>query len=169
MFGKFEEAYLKVLKECDETSDVPVNECDNDNQIATEAVDENKVKVVSFRTSDQALIDALNNGFEEVVFFVKSVDDDGEETVEEVKFGSDSFDEFSIEDVPADPAEDEDVPADPAEDAPADPAEDGDDEFNEGVIGAGLGAAGGAALGAAIPVVGPVIGAAAGGAIGGSL
>ena len=159
MFGKFEEAYLKVLKECDETSDVPVNECDNDNQIATEAVDENKVKVVSFRTSDQALIDALNNGFEEVVFFVKSVDDDGEETVEEVKFGSDSFDEFSIED----------VPADPAEDAPADPAEDGDDEFNEGVIGAGLGAAGGAALGAAIPVVGPVIGAAAGGAIGGSL
>ena len=49
------------------------------------------------------------------------------------------------------------------------PAEDGDDEFNEGVIGAGLGAAGGAALGAAIPVVGPVIGAAAGGAIGGSL
>ena len=151
MFGKFEEAYLKVLKECDETSDVPVNECDNDNQIATEAVDENKVKVVSFRTSDQALINALNAGFEEVVFFVKSVDDDGEETVEEVKFGSDSFDEFSIED------------------APADPAEDGDDEFNEGVISAGLGAAGGAALGAAIPVVGPVIGAAAGGAIGGSL
>ena len=150
MFGKFEEAYLKVLKECDETSDVPVNECGNDNQIATEAVDE-KVKVVSFRTSDQALIDALNAGFEEVVFFVKSVDDDGEETVEEVKFGSDSFDELSIED------------------APADPAEDGDDEFNEGVIGAGLGAAGGAALGAAIPVVGPVIGATAGGAIGGSL
>ena len=151
MFGKFEEAYLKVLKECDETSDIPVNECGNDKQIATEAVDENKVKVVSFRTSDQALIDALNAGFEEVVFFVKSVDDDGEETVEEVKFGSDSFDEFSIED------------------APADPSEDGDDEFNEGVIGAGLGAAGGAALGAAIPVVGPVIGAAAGGAIGGSL
>ena len=151
MFGKFEEAYLKVLKECDETSDVPVNECGNDKQIATEAADENKVKVVSFRTSDQALIDALNAGFEEVVFFVKSVDDDGEETVEEVKFGPDSFDEFSIED------------------APADPAEDGDDEFNEGVIGAGLGAAGGAALGAAIPVVGPVIGAAAGGAIGGSL
>ena len=151
MFGKFEEAYLKVLKECDETSDIPVNECGNDKQIATEAADENKVKVVSFRTSDQALIDALNAGFEEVVFFVKSVDNDGEETVEEVKFGPDSFDEFSIED------------------APADPAEDGDDEFNEGVIGAGLGAAGGAALGAAIPVVGPVIGAAAGGAIGGSL
>ena len=161
MFGKFEEAYLKVLKECDETSDIPVNECGNDKQIATEAVDENKVKVVSFRTSYQALIDALNAGFEEVVFFVKSVDDDGEETVEEVKFGSDSFDEFSIEDAPADPSEDED--------APADPSEDGDDEFNEGVIGAGLGAAGGAALGGAIPVVGPVIGAAAGGAIGGSL
>ena len=161
MFGKFEEVYLKVLKECDETSDIPVNECGNDKQIATEAVDENKVKVVSFRTSDQALIDALNAGFEEVVFFVKSVDDDGEETVEEVKFGSDSFDELSIEDAPADPSEDDD--------APVDPAEDGDDEFNEGVIGAGLGAAGGAALGAAIPVVGPVIGAAAGGAIGGSL
>ena len=152
MFGKFEEAYLKVLKECDETSDAPVVECDKEpvnecgdgEQVTTEAADENKVKVVSFRTSDPALIDALNSGFEEVVFFVKSVDDDGEETVEEVKFGSDSFDEFSIED------------------APADPVEDGDDEFNEGIAGA----AGGAIAGG---LVGGPLGAVAGGLLGSEL
>lgn len=152
MFGKFEEAYLKVLKECDETSDAPVTECDkapvnecgDGEQVTTEAADENKVKVVSFRTADPALIDALNSGFEEVVFFVKSVDDDGEETIEEVKFGSDSFDEFSIED------------------APADPVEDGDDEFNEGIAGA----AGGAIAGG---LVGGPLGAVAGGLLGSEL
>lgn len=152
MFGKFEEAYLKVLKECDETSDAPVTECDkapvnecgDGEQVTTEAADENKVKVVSFRTSDPALIDALNSGFEEVVFFVKSVDDDGEETIEEAKFGSDSFDEFSIED------------------APADPVEDGDDEFNEGIAGA----AGGAIAGG---LVGGPLGAVAGGLLGSEL
>lgn len=152
MFGKFEEAYLKVLKECDETSDAPVTECDkapvnecgDGEQVTTEAADENKVKVVSFRTSDPALIDALNSGFEEVVFFVKSVDDDGEETIEEAKFGSDSFDEFSIED------------------APVDPVEDGDDEFNEGIAGA----AGGAIAGG---LVGGPLGAVAGGLLGSEL
>lgn len=151
MFGKFEEAYLKVLKECDETSEAqvtecnkkPVTECGDGEQVATEAA-ENKRKVVTFFTEDPSLIDAFNNGFEEVVFFVKSVDDDGEETVEEVKFGPEVFEETTVED------------------APVDPAEDGDEEFNEGLAGAAGGAIGGAMLG------GP-IGAIAGGLLGSEL
>lgn len=151
MFGKFEEAYLKVLKECDETSEAqvtecnkkPVTECGDGEQVATEAA-ENKRKVVTFFTEDPSLIDAFNNGFEEVVFFVKSVDDDGEETVEEVKFGPEVFEEITVED------------------APADPAEDGDEEFNEGLAGAAGGAIGGAMLG------GP-LGAIAGGLLGSEL
>lgn len=152
MFGKFEEAYLKVLKECDETSGAPATECNNKKpvtecgdgeQVATEAA-ENKRKVVTFFTEDPSLIDALNNGFEEVVFFVKSVDDDGEETVEEVKFGPEVFEEITVED------------------APVDPSEDGDEEFNEGLAGAAGGAIGGAMLG------GP-LGAVAGGLLGAEL
>ena len=145
MFGKFEEAYLKVLKECDETSGAPATECNNKKpvtecgdgeQVATEAA-ENKRKVVTFFTEDPSLIDALNNGFEEVVFFVKSVDDDGEEIYETVIKGD-------------------------IEDAPVDPAEDGDEEFNEGLAGAAGGAIGGAMLG------GP-LGAVAGGLLGSEL
>lgn len=151
MFGKFEEAYLKVLKECDETSEAqvtecnkkPVTECGDGEQVATEAA-ENKRKVVTFFTEDPSLIDAFNNGFEEVVFFVKSVDDDGEETVEEAKFGPEVFEEITVED------------------APVDPSEDGDEEFNEGLAGAAGGAIGGAMLG------GP-LGAIAGGLLGSEL
>lgn len=152
MFGKFEEAYLKVLKECDETSGAPATECNNkkpvtecgdSEQVATEAA-ENKRKVVTFFTEDPSLIDALSNGFESVVLTVKTVDDDGEETTEDVTFGPEVFEEITVED------------------APVDPSEDGDEEFNEGLAGAAGGAIGGALLG------GP-LGAVAGGLLGSEL
>lgn len=152
MFGKFEEAYLKVLKECDETSEAqvtecnnkkPVTECGDGEQVATEAA-ENKRKVVTFFTEDPSLIDALNNGFESAVLTVKTVDDDGEETTEDVTFGPEVFEEITVED------------------APVDPSEDGDEEFNEGLAGAAGGAIGGAMLG------GP-LGAIAGGLLGSEL
>ena len=152
MFGKFEEAYLKVLKECDETSGAPATECNNKKpvtecgdgeQVATEAA-ENKRKVVTFFTEDPSLIDALNNGFESAVLTVKTVDDDGEETTEDVTFGPEVFEEITVED------------------APVDPSKDGDEEFNEGLAGAAGGAIGGAMLG------GP-LGAVAGGLLGAEL
>lgn len=52
---------------------------------------------VCFVTTDQALIDALNSGFEEVVIFTNAKDEEtGEDTVVEVKFGKDSFGELEI-------------------------------------------------------------------------
>ena len=56
---------------------------------------EAEVKQVTFLTSDPALIDTLNNTFEEVVFFVTN--EDGE--VEEVKFKKDSFGNIEISEV----------------------------------------------------------------------
>jgi hypothetical protein len=56
---------------------------------------EAEFKQVTFLTSDPALIDTLNNTFEEVVFFVTN--EDGE--VEEVKFKKDSFGNIEISEV----------------------------------------------------------------------
>lgn len=157
MFGKFEEAYLKVLKECDETSAAPATECDNKKpvtecgdgeQVATETAKDNPRKVVTFFTEDPSLIDALNNGFESVVLTVKTVDDDGEESTEEVTFGPEVFEEIAVEDAPVD------------DDEAA--ATDGDEEFDESITGA----AGGAIAGG---MVGGPLGAVAGGLLGSNL
>jgi hypothetical protein len=64
----------------------------------TEA-DEKSLKRVTFLTSDEVLIDALNSGVEEVVLFTNAKDETtGEDTVVEVKIGKDSFGELAIED-----------------------------------------------------------------------
>ena len=84
-------AQLGLIKEEDMQPVVPGTE---------DAAEEAEVKQVTFLTSDPAVLDAFNKGFEEVVFFVKSVDEaTGEETVEEVKIGADSFGELTVTDV----------------------------------------------------------------------
>lgn len=92
----FERAYLQSLHIIKEDVETEV-----DTTIETDKPEEtqNPVKKVCFLTSDPDLIDALNSGFEEAVFFVKAKDENGEDTVEEVKFKSDSFDSFEVTDV----------------------------------------------------------------------
>ena len=152
-YSKFEQAYLKVIKECGDNPDgeeQQVNECGG--EVTTEAKkSENSRKVVTFYTENQDLIDALNSGFEEAVFFVSTEDENGEETVKEVKVTNDGFEEISVVDAPA---------------------EAEDDEFNEvteGAMGAGVGGAAGAAIGSLAGPIGTVVGAGVGGAIGGAL
>jgi hypothetical protein len=89
--SKFNEAYLQIIKEDYDTEM---------NNIPTETeADEKSLKRVTFLTSDEALIDALNSGVEEVVLFTNAKDETtGEDTVVEVKFGKDSFGELAIED-----------------------------------------------------------------------
>ena len=90
----FKNAYLAQLGLIKEEDMQPVAPA------AEVPAEENDVKQVTFLTSDPAVLDAFNKGFEEVVFFVKSVDEaTGEETVEEVKIGADSFGDFTIADV----------------------------------------------------------------------
>ena len=157
MFDKFDKAYLKIIQECgdsqvnecdniNECGDAQVNECDDD--IKTESKKENSKKVVTFFTEDPELIDALNSGFNEVVFFVNTTDEDGNDTVKEVKISPDGLEELSVEDAPVDPEDDE--------------AEDIDDEFNESITGAAGGAIAGGLMG------GP-LGAVAGGLLGSNL
>lgn len=89
--SKFNEAYLQIIKEDYDTemNNVPA-------ETETEA-DEKPLKRVTFLTSDEVLIDALNSGVEEVVLFTNAKDETtGEDTVVEVKFGKDSFGELEI-------------------------------------------------------------------------
>lgn len=157
MFDKFDKAYLKIIQECgdsqvsecdniNECGDAQVNECGDD--IQTESKKENSKKVVTFFTEDPELIDALNSGFNEAVFFVNTTDEDGNDTVKEVKISPDIIEELSVEDAPVDPEDDE--------------AEDIDDEFNESITGAAGGAIAGGLMG------GP-LGAVAGGLLGSNL
>ena len=91
----FERAYLQSLHLIKEDVETEV-----DTTVETDKAEEkqNPVKKVCFLTSDPDLIDALNSGFEEAVFFVKAKDENGKDTVEEVKFKSDSFDSFEVTD-----------------------------------------------------------------------
>ena len=92
----FRNAYLQQLGLIKEDAEVEVSETDT----AEDDGANNEVKQVTFKTSDPAVLDAFNKGFEEVVFFVKSVDEEtGEEKIDEVKIGSASFDDFEIADV----------------------------------------------------------------------
>ena len=162
MFGKFEEAYLKVIKECDENisecDKTPIKECGDkaitecgDEEVTTESAKKVKRKVVKFFTEDPTLIDALQSGFDSVIIAVKGEDD---EEGDEVMFGPEVFEEVSIEDEPAD--------ADTADTDEVDEAEDGDEEFNESITGAaGWAIAGG--------MIGGPVGALAGGLLGSNL
>lgn len=84
--SKFIEAYLKIIKEENEL--VPSTNM---------GLGEDGEQCVCFKTSDKNLIDAINSGFDEVVFFVKAKDEEtGEDTVAEVKFGPESFKDLEV-------------------------------------------------------------------------
>lgn len=114
--SNFKQAYLKTLhiikEDADEVPETPAETPETETE-------ETPLQQVCFKTSDQALIDAINSGFEEVVFFVKSTNDDGEETVEEVKFKADSFGDVNVTEVT-----DEEEPDDEIEES--DPTLEGD-------------------------------------------
>ena len=117
--SKFNKAYLQIIKE-DYDGFLP-----KENEVSA-TVDNEEVpasdtlKQVTFVTSDKALIDAINSGFEEIVIFVNAKDEaTGEDTVTEVKIGKDSFGDITVTDV--EEAEEEDV----------EEADDVDDEVEE--------------------------------------
>lgn len=120
--SKFNKAYLQIIKE-DYDGFLP-----KENEVSATAENEevpasDALKQVTFVTSDKALIDAINSGFEEIVIFVNAKDEaTGEDTVTEVKIGKDSFGDITVTDVEeAEEEEEEDV----------EEADDVDDEVEE--------------------------------------
>ena len=87
----FKKAYLSQLGLIKE---------DVDAEVASVETEDKPTKQITFITTDDKLVDALNSGFEEVVIFTNAKDEaTGEDTVVEVKFGKDSFGNFEITDV----------------------------------------------------------------------
>lgn len=119
--SKFNKAYLQIIKE-DYDGFLP-----KENEVSATAENEevpasDALKQVTFVTSDKALIDAINSGFEEIVIFVNAKDEaTGEDTVTEVKIGKDSFGDITVTDVEEAEEEEEDV----------EEADDVDDEVEE--------------------------------------
>ena len=103
--SKFIEAYLKIINEGADDAAPEMNDEQGGDEAAEQAA---PLKKVTFLTSDEALVNALNSGFEEVVFFVKSENDEGEESVEEVKIGADSFGSVEVTDAEEETADDGD-------------------------------------------------------------
>ena len=126
--SKFIEAYLKIINEGADDVAPEMNDEQGGDEAAEQAA---PLKKVTFLTSDEALINALNSGFEEVVFFVKSENDEGEESVEEVKIGADSFGSVEVTDAEEDgekAAEDGEEAAEDGEEV----AEDGEEVAEDG-------------------------------------
>ena len=104
--SKFNKAYLQIIKE-DYDGFLP-----KENEVSATAENEevpasDALKQVTFVTSDKALIDAINSGFEEIVLFVNAKDEaTGEDTITEVKIGKDSFGDITVTDVEEDEDED---------------------------------------------------------------
>lgn len=91
--NKFAAAYMQLIKQA--AGDVENVEAVS----AAVAPVENTLKTVSFVTSDPVLIDALNSGFEEAVFFTNCKNEaTGEDDICEVKFKKESFGPFTIVD-----------------------------------------------------------------------
>ena len=94
--SKFTEAYLAIINEENESFSTEAQTADTADISAQTAAD-GEAQVICFKTSDKNLIDAINSGFDEVVFFVKAKDEaTGEDTVQEVKFGPESFEDLEI-------------------------------------------------------------------------
>ena len=91
--NKFAAAYMQLIKQS-------AGEVEEVSAVAAETVPtENTLKTVSFVTSDPVLIDALNSGFEEAVFFTNCKNEaTGEDDICEVKFKKESFGPFTIVD-----------------------------------------------------------------------
>ena len=122
--SKFNKAYLQIIKE-DYDGFLP-----KENEVSATAENEevpasDALQQVTFVTSDKALIDAINSGFEEIVIFVNAKDEaTGEDTVTEVKIGKDSFGDITVTDV-------EEAEEDDDEDADDEEVGDVDDEVEE--------------------------------------
>jgi hypothetical protein len=83
--------------ECGTVNEDADDDADTDDTDDTDETADVQLQEVVFKTTDPALIDALNSGFEEVVFFVNTKDEEtGEDKIEEVKFGKDSFGDLII-------------------------------------------------------------------------
>lgn len=91
--NKFAAAYMQLIKQA-------AGDVENVEEVsAAVAPVENTLKTVSFVTSDPVLIDALNSGFEEAVFFTNCKNEaTGEDDICEVKFKKESFGPFTIVD-----------------------------------------------------------------------
>lgn len=91
--NKFAAAYMQIIKQAaDGIEEIGATS-------AAPAPVENTLKTVSFVTSDPILIDALNSGFEEAVFFTNCKNEvTGEDDICEVKFKKESFGPFTIVD-----------------------------------------------------------------------
>jgi hypothetical protein len=128
-------------KECCGKDCKPAEECGEINEDAedgegddeTQDIEDTPVQKVCFLTSDQALIDALNSGVEEVVLFTNAKDETtGEDTVVEVKFGKDSFGGLEI--IEAEEVEDtEDDETDEFEECCKAPIEEDEEEGGDEV------------------------------------
>ena len=118
--SKFAEAYLNIIKEeneqfaaTDASTEAPSAPETTAEGAPAEGAEVKPVQCVCFKTSDQALIDAIKSGFDEVVFFVKAKDEaTGEDTIAEVKFGANAFEDFEVKPIEAEEtaAEDESCP-----------------------------------------------------------
>lgn len=110
--SKFNKAYLQIIKE-DYDGFLP-----KENEVSATAENEevpasDALKQVTFVTSDKALIDAINSGFEEIVLFVNAKDEaTGEDTITEVKIGKDSFGDITVTDVEETKEEDDEEAGD---------------------------------------------------------
>lgn len=94
--SKFTEAYLAIINEENESFTAEAQAADTADITAQASVD-SEAQVICFKTTDKNLIDAINSGFDEVVFFVKAKDEaTGEDTVQEVKFGPESFEDLEV-------------------------------------------------------------------------
>ena len=93
--SKFTEAYLSIIKEENEGFNPAVGGEAEGAEMAEQGGE--GAQIVCFKTTDKTLIDAINSGFDEVVFFVKAKDEaTGEDTVQEVKFGPEAFEELEV-------------------------------------------------------------------------
>ena len=99
--SKFTEAYLSIIKEENEGFNPTVGtEVEGGEGVeGAEMAEQGSegAQVVCFKTTNKTLIDAINSGFDEVVFFVKAKDEaTGEDTVQEVKFDPEAFEELEV-------------------------------------------------------------------------
>ena len=104
--SKFTETYLKIIAEENTTTvETKVENEDACPECGEDPCTCEGGKVVSFKTTDPNLIDTINSGFQEVVFFVNAKDENGEDTVQEVKFGPEAFGELEVIDDTAEDTE----------------------------------------------------------------
>lgn len=97
----FEKTYLKLMGLINEDAEVDAAEevVAGADEGDTADGEEKVIKKVCFTTSDENLIEALQNGIAKAIFTIAKEGEDGEETEEKVEFGGDAFGEFTVTEV----------------------------------------------------------------------